>query len=226
MRLLPAASPAPQLSLLFFLIPLSALCAILKPPPHSVHTATYPKHLRSGEKEEKEEEEDYPIHPSTQPFSTQPIITTLPSSPNQTTTTPPPLPIIHLLDLRLILTSPHTSQKAFLALERACEAIALWLLDFDLPEEQDLVLRVGAFTLELHEVAEHLSVLAVKAVVMKVLRMVLRGLLGFVEGEVVDVQAGVRMVFAFGVTGVGGEGWGVRRRSTRGEEGVVGRFGG
>lgn len=52
--------------------------------------------------------------------------------------------------------------------------------------------------------------LAVKAVVMRLLRMVARGLVvGFVRGEVWDVgrvQAGVRMVFALGVVGAGG--WG------------------
>ena len=43
--------------------------------------------------------------------------------------------------------------------------------------------------------------LAVKAVVMRLLGMAARGLLGFVEGEVVDVTAGVRMIFTFGVVG-------------------------
>lgn len=65
------------------------------------------------------------------------------------------------------------------------------------------MLRFGAFTLEYHDVAEMLNILAIKAVVTRVLQMVMKGLLGFVEGEVVDARAGVRMVFAFGVLGGG-----------------------
>ena len=41
--------------------------------------------------------------------------------------------------------------------------------------------------------------LAVKAVVMRLAQMAMRGLVGFVVGEVVDARAGVRMVFAFGL---------------------------
>ena len=52
---------------------------------------------------------------------------------------------------------------------------------------------------------EQLNMLAVKAVVMKLLQMVMKGLLGFVKGEMVDAQAGVKMIFAFGVLGGGFE---------------------
>ena len=48
--------------------------------------------------------------------------------------------------------------------------------------------------------------LAVKAVVMRLAQMVMRGLVGFVVGEMVDAQAGVRMVFAFGLKVRGGGG--------------------
>ena len=84
-------------------------------------------------------------------------------------------------------------------LERTCEVFAYYLLDLDHFEGQDLVLRVGGLTLEFHEVAERLSMLAVKAVVMRLAQMVMRGLVGFVVGEMVDARAGVRMVFAFGL---------------------------
>ena len=83
--------------------------------------------------------------------------------------------------------------------ERTCEVFAYNLLDLDQFEGPDLVVRVGGFTLEFHEVAERLSMLAVKAVVMRLAQMAMRGLVGFVVGEVVDARAGVRMVFAFGL---------------------------
>ena len=51
--------------------------------------------------------------------------------------------------------------------------------------------------------AETLNILAIKAVLTKLLQMVMKGLLGFVKGEMVDAQAGVRMIFAFGVLGGG-----------------------
>lgn len=63
------------------------------------------------------------------------------------------------------------------------------------------MLRFGAFTLEYYDVVEVLNILAIKAVVTKVLQMVVKGLWGFVRGEMVDAQAGVRMIFAFGVLG-------------------------
>lgn len=90
-------------------------------------------------------------------------------------------------------------------MERTCETLAYYLLDYNLLDEQDFVLRIGAFTLEYHAMVEQLNMLAVKAVVMKLLQMVMKGLLGFVKGEMVDAQAGVKMIFAFGVLGGGFE---------------------
>ena len=105
-------------------------------------------------------------------------------------------------------------------MERTCEAFALYLLDFDLLDQQDLILRFGDFTLEFHAVAEHLSMLAVKAVVWKLIQMIMKGLLGFVKGEVVNAQAGVRIIFAFGVLGGGYEDWDLRKRRA-GEKGMT-----
>lgn len=182
MQLLQASCPASKLALLFFLIPLNALCATIKPP-HDVHIATSPRVIRG---------EEHPILPSAQP-------------PTNTTTSTPPLYTIHLLNLRTIFTSPETEQHVFRALERTCEAFAYFLLDYDFLDEQDLVLRFGDFTLEFYDVAEHLSMLAVKTVVMKLMQMITMGLLGFVNGEMVDAQAGVRIIFAFGILGGGYE---------------------
>ncbi len=105
-------------------------------------------------------------------------------------------------------------------MERICEAFALCLLDFDLLEDQDLVMRLGHFTLEFHEVAEQLNLLAIKAVVMKLVQMITMGFLGFVSGEVVNAQAGVRMIFALGVLGGNFENWELRKRKA-GEKGVT-----
>lgn len=203
MRLLWVSKPASQLSLLlFFLIPLTTLCLALEPPPHPNPIATRFKHVRAERKDrepEEKEQDKRPLHPSTQPFSTQLI----PPTTNQTR----PLPsvtgpyAIRLDALHPILASPEILRQAFQALERFCDAIALVLVNFDLLDAQDLVLRVGALQLELRDVTEQLHMLAVKAVVMRLLGMAARGLLGFVEGEVVDVTAGVRMIFTFGVVG-------------------------
>lgn len=97
-------------------------------------------------------------------------------------------------------------------MERTCEVFAYYLLDLDLLEEQGLVLRFGDFSFEVFDVAVHLNMLAVKAVIMKLIQMVMKGLLGFFEGEMVDAQAGVRMIFAFGVLGDGYENWELRKR--------------
>ncbi|KAL9076839.1 MAG: hypothetical protein Q9161_000824 [Pseudevernia consocians] len=200
--------PASPLTLLFFLIPFTALCAAIKPR-HHVKTAASPKSIR---------DEEHPVLPSAQPFSTQPIVNGL-SSTNTTTPASPPY-IFHLIDFRAIFTSPETERKVTKAMERTCEAFALYLLDFDLLDQQDLVLRFGDFTLEFHAVAEHLSMLAVKAVVLKLIQMIMKGLLGFVKGEVVNAQAGVRMIFAFGVLGGGYEDRELRKRRA-GEKGMT-----
>lgn len=88
-------------------------------------------------------------------------------------------------------------------MERTCEVFAYYLFDYDVLDAHDFVLRFGAFTLEYHDVVEILNILAIKAVVTKLMQMVMKGLLGFVKGEMVNAQAGVRMIFAFGVLGGG-----------------------
>lgn len=101
-----------------------------------------------------------------------------------------------------------------------CEVFAYYLLDLDLLDEQDLALRFGEFTLEFYDLAGYLSMLAVKAVVMKLMQMVTQGLLGFFRGEMIDAQAGVRMIFAFGVLRGGHGDWELRKRSA-GEKGMI-----
>lgn len=88
-------------------------------------------------------------------------------------------------------------------MERTCEVFAYYLFDYDVLDAHDFVLRFGAFTLEYHDVVELLNILAIKAVLTKLLQMIMKGLLGFVKGEMVDAQSGVRMIFAFGVLGGG-----------------------
>ena len=200
--------PASPLTLLFFLIPFNALCAAIKPR-HDVKTAASPKSIR---------DEERPTVPSVQPSSTQPVNNGL-SSPDPTTPTSPPY-IFRLIDLHAIFTSPETVKRVSKAMERTCEAFALYLLDFDLLDQQDLVLRFGDFTLEYHDVAEQLSMLAVKAVVLKLIQMITKGLLGFVEGEMVNAQAGVKMIFALGVLG-GGDGDRDVRKRRAGEKGTT-----
>lgn len=99
------------------------------------------------------------------------------------------------------MTSPATAVALVRALERACEAAAYALLDLDAAlEGRDLVVRAGGLRLDLYDVAERLHVLAVRAVVVRLLRLVAGGfLLGFARGEVGDVRAGVRVVFTVGV---------------------------
>ncbi|KAF6232382.1 hypothetical protein HO173_009487 [Letharia columbiana] len=208
MQLLRISCPASQLALLFFLLHLSALCTAITLP-HDVHTVAFTKLVRH---------EEHPIQPSTQPFSTQPIAKAL--STTNTTSPTPPLYIFHLLDLRSIVASPETEHKVFRAMERTCEVFAYCLLDLDLLDQQDLVLRLGDFTLDFHDMAEHLSILAVKAVVMKLMQMIIKGLFGFVQGEMVDAHAGVRMIFAFGVLGVDYENRALRKRRA-GEKGMT-----
>lgn len=104
------------------------------------------------------------------------------------------------------------------ALERACESFASSLFDYDLLYDEDLALHLGDFTLQFQDVAEQLSMLAVKTVLMKLIQMLQKGLLGFVEGELIDARAGVRMIFAFGVLGGAFGNWDLRKR-TAGENG-------
>ena len=72
----------------------------------------------------------------------------------------------------------------------------------------------------MYDVSEQLNVLAIKAVVTKLLQLVARGMLGFVSGEMVDAQAGVRMIFTFGVVGGFFGDWELRRRRV-GANGVI-----
>lgn len=94
------------------------------------------------------------------------------------------------------------------ALERIYDFMAFFLVDLDVLEEHDLTLRIGGFELEVHCVADILSVLAIKAILRKLVQMGFEGLTGLVVGEVVDVTTAVRTVFAFGLAlRFGGEGW-------------------
>lgn len=193
MHLFQPSYPASQLATLISLTLAPALCASTTPP-HNIAIAASPKSIRDS---------DPAIHPSATPFPTNP--TPIPTTPPP----PPPPPTIHLLSLHLILPPPFLSPTPHppiaLALDRLLESLAYALLDLDLLEAQHLVLRLGAFTLDFYDVAERLSVLAIKAVLVRLARMVERGLLvGWVRGEVVDVRAGVRGVFALGVVGEGG----------------------
>ena len=94
------------------------------------------------------------------------------------------------------------------------------LLDLDLLEAQGLVLRFGDFTLDLYDVSEHLSMLAVKAVLVRLIQMIAKGLLGFMTGELVDAQAGVRMIFAFGVLRGDYDTGGLRKRKMSEERNI------
>lgn len=103
------------------------------------------------------------------------------------------------------------------ALDRTCEAFAFYLLDLDLLDEPDLVLRFGPFAIDFYDLALHLQMLAVKAVVMKLLELIAGGFLGFVKGEVMVAGAGTRMMFTFGVVGGQVGEWGLRRREVGGD---------
>ena len=192
---------ASQLALLCFLIPLNALCAASEPS-HDVHAAVSPTFIRG---------EEHGVLPSAQPFLTQPT-TNLPS-PNTIPPTPPPY-TFRLLELHAILAPPEMEQYIATAMERLCEAFAYALLDLDLLADQHLVLRLGGFTLDFYDVAEQLSVLAMKAVVVKLMQMIGKGLFGFIRGEMISVRAGVRLLFAFGVLDDDYEDWGFRKRET------------
>ena len=85
------------------------------------------------------------------------------------------------------------------ALERIYDTITQLIHDLDFLDEHELIFQVGAFTLEFDCLAGHMSALAVKAVVRHIGQMLQSGLTGMVTGEVVDVRASVRILFAFGV---------------------------
>ena len=210
MRILPVLTQATHLGLLFSIVPLTALTAPELPPPQKAHIATALKHIR---------DEDYFPQPSTQPFSTQPIVNRRPS-PNSTVPISGPY-TFRLRQLRTILASPKTVAYVHKTLERTLEVLAYSLFDYDVLYDQDLALHIGDFTLQFQDVAEQLSVLAVKTVMLKLIQMLQNGLLGFVEGELIEGQAEVRMIFAFGVLGGAFGDWEMRKRNV-GESGRTG----
>ena len=55
--------------------------------------------------------------------------------------------------------------------------------------------------------------LAVKTVMLKLIQMLQKGLLGFFEGELIEGQAELRMIFAFGVLGGAFGDWEMRKRN-------------
>ena len=212
MRILPILSQAAQLGLLVSVVPVTALSAtaVVDQASQDAHIGTALKHVRDG---------DYFPQPSTQPFSTGPIVNGLPS-PNTTTSISQTYTIC-LRQLHSILGSPETIEYAHRTLERALQVLASALFDYDLLYDQDLALHIGDFTLQFQDVAEHLSVLAVKTVIMKLIQMLQKGLLGYFEGELIGGHAEVRMIFAFGVIGGAVGDWDLRKRNV-GEGGRTG----
>ena len=207
MRILPVLTQATHLGVLFCLVPLTALGATVVKAPQDAHIGTALKHVRDG---------DYFPQPSTQPFSTEPIVNHGPS-PNSTIPISQPYTLC-LRQLHTILASPQTIEYVYRALERALQVFAYSLFDYDLLYDQDLALHLGDFTLQFQDVAEQLSVLAVKTVMLKLIQMLQKGLLGFLEGELIEGQAEVRMIFAFGVLGGAFGDWEMRKRNV-GESG-------
>ena len=199
MRILPVLTQATHLGLL---VPLTALSATVVTAAQDAHIGTALKDIR---------DEDYFPQPSTQPFSTQPIVNRRPS-PNSTIPISEPF-TFRLLQLHTILASPKTVQYVHNLLERALQVFAYSLFDYDLLYNQDLALHLGDFTLQFQDVAEHLSMLAVKTVMLKLIQMLQKGLLGFFEGELIEGQAELRMIFAFGVLGGAFGDWEMRKRN-------------
>lgn len=185
--------PTLQLALLLLLpLRLNALCPAATPKPsHDLLIATSPKSIDRRER---------PVPLSVQPLS---IRSAIPNNNRATLTTPPSSPYtFRLLDFRAIATSPETEAKLVAAFDRFCEACAIALLDFDLLEAQYVSVRFGDLSLNFYNVGEYVSVLAMKAVVLQLLHLIGKGLRGFFKGEVLDVQAEVRMVFTFGIRGL------------------------
>ena len=205
MRIPPILSQAAQLGLLVSLVPLTATVVVVQAS-QDAPIGTALKDVRDG---------DYFPQPSTQPFSTGPIVNGLPSlnstSPISQAYT------IYLRQLHTILASPETIEYAHRTLERALQVFASALFDYDLLYDQDLALHIGDFTLQFQDVAEHLSMLAVKTVIMKLIQMLQKGLLGFFEGELIEGHAEVRMIFAFGVIGGAFGDWEMRKRNVGGD---------
>ena len=213
MRILPVLTQATHLGLLVPLTTLSATTVVVVQASHSQdgHTGT-------AALKDVHDDGDYFPQPSTQPFSTQPIVNRRPS-PNSTIPTLQPY-TFGLRRLHTILASPETVQRVHQLLERALQVFAYSLFDYEVLYNQNLALHLGDFTLQFQDVAEQLSVLAVKTVMMKLIQMLQKGLLGFVEGELIEGQAEVRMIFAFGVIGGAFGDWEMRKRDV-GEGGRV-----
>ena len=207
MRILPVLTQATHLILLVSLVPSIALSATAVTLHQDAHISTPLKHIP---------DDDYFPQPSTQPFSTQPIVNRRPS-PNSTDPVSQAY-TFRLRQLHTILASPKTVQVVHKTLERALSVLAYSLFDYDLLYDQDLALHIGDFTLQFQDVAEQLSVLAVKTVMLKLIQMLQNGLLGFFEGELIEGQAEVRMIFAFGVLGGAFGDWEIRKRNV-GESG-------
>ncbi|KAM0801392.1 hypothetical protein BDR22DRAFT_820898 [Usnea florida] len=210
MRILPILSQAAQLGLLLVsVVPVTALSATVAVVDHQAsedgRIGTALKEVGNGD--------DFP-QPSTQPFSTTgPIIVNGRPSPNSTTTSISQTYTICLRQLHSILGAPETIEYAHRTLERALQVLAAALFDYDLLYDQDLAVHIGDFTLQFQDVAEHLSVLAVKAVIMKLVQLLQKGLLGYFEGELIEGHAEVRMIFAFGVIGGALGDWEMRKRN-------------
>lgn len=197
MQVLREWCPTSQLALLLLLLlRLNALCAATATKPsHDVYITTSPKSIDNRERS---------IPLSVRPLSIQPATTNNHNraTPN-TTTAPPSSPYtFRQFDFRAIATSPETEAKLVAALDRFCEACAIALLDFDLLEAQYFSLRFGDLSLDFYNIGEYVSVLAMKAVVLKLLHMIGKVLRGFLKGEILDVHAELRLVFTFGVRGV------------------------
>ena len=78
------------------------------------------------------------------------------------------------------------------------EVIALGIVGIEFEPRHDLLIRWGALTLNLYDVAEALTQAVVLAVSRRLAQMALRGLVFLGRGEVV-VGAGVRVLFAAGI---------------------------
>lgn len=126
--------------------------------------------------------------PGTIPFSAQPSSTY----------------VFRFYKFTYVISSDHlTSQKTRLNIWMQnffCEFLAASLLGIELQPRRRILLRAGQLTLNLQSVVGVLSQEIVTAVVKRLGRMATEGLTAFFPaGEVVQVGAGVRVLFAVGV---------------------------
>ena len=194
--------PAPQPALLFVLLLLPLLSALCSATHESSHNVDIAASASSSIITINAREENPTLLPTPQPFSFTEPDSSL-SSLNKTPSLPPSY-TFRLVRFQAITDDPWSNITYFAvakALERYYETVAFYLLDLDHLEGQDLLLRFGDLYIDFYDVVEQLSILAVKAIVRELIRLVAKGLLGFVGGELVDVDAGVRMAFAFGLVG-------------------------